>query len=168
VFKIKGVKVDAGAVLTKILEGTIQTIREKVRSFMVPQQYWQVRKRCVIDNVEPYMWRLLKGNMSKNRKSNTIGKRIYVLKNEVEARKLLFFRGFSFSRVSYNFADRKRRVSFVWYTDEEIRRDKLEIAKIRAFSNGPVHVKPDVQPTVTYDQEKKRIQLKFDLSTEDA
>ena len=68
IFKIKKIKVDAGSVLKKIVDGTINTIRQKIRYFLDPRQFWQVRRGCVIENVEPFLWQLLKGNVQKTRK----------------------------------------------------------------------------------------------------
>jgi hypothetical protein len=99
--------------------------------------------------------------------SNKTGTRTYVLKSKQEAKQMLFFRDFNFSRVSTNAAGRKRRVSWIWYSDEQIERDGLEIREIRAFSRTPIQVRANVQPTVIYDESKKRLQFKFDMKTED-
>ena len=66
---IKGIKVDGNAVLNEIVHSTKAYILKHVRSFMNYKQNHQIRNQCVIENIQPYMCHVLKGEMKKTRQT---------------------------------------------------------------------------------------------------
>ena len=67
-FRIKGIVVNPGAVLHHIMNGIIKDITEKIHSLMESKSNHQVRRTCVFKNIQPYLWRILRGRLKRTRK----------------------------------------------------------------------------------------------------
>jgi len=176
-FRIGGSEVNGDAVLGKFIDQTTKYVKAKIRSLMGTRKNHQIRNQCVIENVQPIIWSILKGKLKKTRATRA-GKKIYVLNTKEEASKCLLFENFTFEHSGVNGKGEARIYEWNFYEEEFVKESYSNTKWARLMSNAsrvsrgePKKTRwpKDFQknPTLIYDCEKNQLKIQFDFMSID-